>query len=383
MQAAFDAVIVGGGIQGLSLAYHLTRLGMAGVCLVEARTLGSGSSGRSATIIGHGFPAEEDLALTRLSFAAVERFRDEMEADPGYEPIGCLLLAGPEEAGGLRRRHAVLRGMGVACALVAGEEILRLTPALDLAGIEAALYVPGDGNLDPHSMMQAYARQARRAGAALMEEVRATGLIVRGGRVVGVETTAGPIGAGCVVNAAGFRAREVAEWAGMRLPITNLKRHIFVTGPVAAYAGPIPFTYEAGVAWYMRREGPGLILGMGAVESDEEDPQVDWSFLDAVIEQSLRRAPALADAGVKTAWAGLRPVTPDDHPILGEAAGLAGFYNDCGWGGHGVMHAPAAGQALAELIVRGRAGSVDLEPYRAERFNHKSHSPSGRGLTGH
>jgi len=369
VKAAFDAVIVGGGIQGLSLAYHLTRLGMAGVCLVEARTLGSGSSGRSATIIGHGFPAEEDLALTRLSFAAVERFQAELEAGPGFEPIGCLLLAGPEEAAGLRRRHAVLQGMGVACALPAGEEILRLTPALDLAGIEAALYVPGDGNLDPHSMMQAYARQARRAGAVLMEEVRATGLVVRAGRVAGVETTAGPIAAPRVVNAAGFRAREVAEWAGMRLPITNLKRHIFVTGPVAAYARPIPFTYEAGVAWYMRREGPGLILGMGAVESDEEDPQVDWSFLDAVIEQSLRRAPALADAGVKTAWAGLRPVTPDDHPILGEAAGLAGFYNDCGWGGHGVMHAPAAGQALAELIVRGRAEAVDLGPYRAERFS--------------
>lgn len=368
MKTTFDAVIIGGGIQGLSLAYHLTRLGLTDVCLVEARTLGSGSSGRSATIIGHGFPVEEDLPLTRLSFAAVERFGAELGADPGYEPIGCLLLAGPQEAAGLRRRCAVLREMGVECDLPAGDDVLRLTPALDLDGIEAALYLPRDGNLDPHSMMQAYAHQARRAGAVLAEEVRATGLIVRGGRVAGVETTAGPIATPCAVNAAGFRAREVAGWAGMRLPIANLKRHIFVTGPVAAYSRPIPFTYEAGVAWYMRREGPGLILGMGAVESDEEDPQVDWSFLDAVIEQSLRRAPALADAGVKTAWAGLRPVTPDDRPILGEAAGLGGFYNDCGWGGHGVMHAPAAGQALAELIARGRAEALDLAPYRAERF---------------
>jgi sarcosine oxidase subunit beta len=242
-------------------------------------------------------------------------------------------------------------------------------PALNLDGIEAGLHLPRDGNLDPHSMMEAYAHQARRRGVELVEEVRATGLQVRGGRVVGVETTGGPIATPCVVNAAGFRAREVAGWAGMRLPITNLKRHIFVTGPVEAYARPIPFTYEVGVSWYMRREGPGLILGMGAVESDEEDPQVDWSFLDEVIEQSLRRAPALADAGVKTAWAGLRPVTPDDHPILGAASHLGGFYNDCGWGGHGVMHAPAAGLALAELIARGKAEAFDLGPYRAERFD--------------
>jgi sarcosine oxidase subunit beta len=363
-----SVVIIGGGIQGLSLAYHLTRLGVPGVRLVEARTLGSGSSGRSATIIGHGFPAEEDLALTRLSFAAVGRFAEELGADPGYEPIGCLLLAGPGEAPGLRRRHALLQRLGVDSALLTGDDILRLTPALNLDGIETALHVPRDGSIDPHSMMQAYAHHARRCGAVLAEKVRATGLQIQNGRVAGVETTVGPISTPCVVNAAGFRAREVASWAGMSLPITNLKRHIFVTGPVAAYAQPIPFTYEAGVAWYMRREGPGLILGMGAVESDEEDPQVDWSFLDEVIEQSMHRAPALADAGAKTAWAGLRPVTPDDHPILGEASHLCGFYSDCGWGGHGVMHAPAAGQALAELIAHGQAGALDLAPYRAERF---------------
>ena len=368
MTTTASVVIIGGGIQGLSLAYHLTRLGVPGVRLVEARTLGSGSSGRSATIIGHGFPAEEDLALTRLSFAAVGRFAEELGADPGYEPIGCLLLAGPGEAPGLRRRHALLQRLGVDSALLTGDDILRLTPALNLDGIEAALHVPRDGNIDPHSMMQAYAHHARRCGAVLAEKVRATGLQIQNGRVAGVETTVGPISTPCVVNAAGFRAREVASWAGMSLPITNLKRHIFVTGPVAAYAQPIPFTYEAGVAWYMRREGPGLILGMGAVESDEEDPQVDWSFLDEVIEQSMHRAPALADAGAKTAWAGLRPVTPDDHPILGEASHLCGFYSDCGWGGHGVMHAPAAGQALAELIAHGQAGALDLAPYRAERF---------------
>jgi chitodextrinase len=190
----------------------------------------------------------------------------------------------------------------------------------------------------------------------------------QGDRVVGVETTAGNIPTPCVVNAAGFRGRQVASWAGMDLPITNLKRHIFCTGPVPAYSGSIPFTYEVELPWYMRREGPGLLIGMGGVESDEEDPAVDWSFLDVAIEHSLHRAPLLEKAGVKTGWAGLRPCTPDDDPILGPAPHLRGFYNDCGWGGHGIMHSPAGGLLLAEWIVDGKPSTLDASLFGAGRF---------------
>jgi sarcosine oxidase subunit beta len=216
--------------------------------------------------------------------------------------------------------------------------------------------------------MMAYASRARLLGVELVEEVRAMGLQIQGGRVVGVETTAGSISTPCVVNAAGFRAREVASWAGMDLPITNLKRHIFCTGPVPAYSASFPFTYEVELPWYMRREGPGLLIGMGGVESDEEDPAVDWSYLDLVIEHSLHRAPLLEQAGVKTGWAGLRPCTPDDDPILGPASHLRGFYNDCGWGGHGIMHSPAGGLILSEWIVDGRPSTLDASLFGAERF---------------
>jgi sarcosine oxidase, subunit beta len=237
-----DIVIIGGGIQGLSLAYHLAVRGQKDVCLLEMNTLGSGSSGRSAAVIGHAFPSENCLPLLRASFAAIKRFPDELGADPGYEPIGCLLLAGAEGAPALRRRQALLAELGIDSQLVDQQAISRLTPGLNLAGIEIGWYNAQEGCIDPHSIMMAYAGQARRLGVELVEGVRATGLEIQGGRVSGVQTTAGRVATPCVVNAAGFQARRVAAWAGMDLPITNVKRHIFCTGPVAGSERTFPFT---------------------------------------------------------------------------------------------------------------------------------------------
>jgi sarcosine oxidase subunit beta len=368
MKNCAEIVIIGGGIQGLALAYYLTRQGASDVCLLEMNSLGSGSSGRSAAIIGYAFTSENCLPLLALSFDAFLRFEEELGTDPGYDPIGSLLLAGPEQAAGLRRRHALLREMGVESHLLDAGDIPALTPGLNLEDIEVALYEPGVACIDPHLIMMAYARQARGDGARLIEGVRATGLEIDGDRLTGVRTTAGLIATPCVVNAAGFCGRQVAAWAGMDLPITNLKRHIFCTGSVAAYPQPFPFTYEVHPTWYIRREGPGLLIGMGASPSDEEDPQVDWKFLDQVIEHSLHRAPVLEEAGVKSGWAGLRPITPDEDPILGPETELKGFWNDSGWGGQGIMLAPAGGMMMAEWILEGAPRAAGAGPFTAQRF---------------
>jgi sarcosine oxidase subunit beta len=331
--------------------------------------LGSGSSGRSASLITFASPPDVCLPLTELSFAALLRFQEELGGDPGYDPIGCLRLAGGQGALHLHRHHKLLQRRGIESYWVDRETINDLTPGLNLEDIRAGLYVPRDGNIEPHAILMAYAQRARRLGVQIAQRVRATGLEINGDRLRGVQTTAGFVAAPRAVNAAGFRAREVGVWAGMVLPIRNMKRHIFVTGPVALYSGTIPFTYEYEVEWYIRREGPGLLIGMGAVESDEEDPQVDWSFLDEVGAHTMHRAPALADAEIRSGWAGLRHMTPDDCPVLGQAPHLPGFFNDCGWNGHGVMHAPAGGLLLAELILDGQATSADVSPFRVERFD--------------
>ncbi|MBN1318905.1 MAG: FAD-binding oxidoreductase [Anaerolineales bacterium] len=350
MKNRAEVIIIGGGIQGISLAYHLAERGLTDICLLEMDMLGSGSSGKSASVICHAFQSEISLPLTRWSFEALMRFEQEIGVSPGYEPIGCLLIGGSQGMVELRRRHQLLQGTWIENRLVDLKEIGRLIPGLNLAGIEGGLYLPQDGGLDPHSIMMGYASQARRRGVRFEEGVEALNLIQENGRVRGVLTTAGSIEAKWVVNAAGSRARDVGSWAGLDLPIRNCKRHILVTGAVEGFFHPIPFTYEWEKGWYLRREGPGFLIGMGVLERAWDDVRVEPSFIEELIDYASFRAPALEDAGLMTTWASLRPLTPDDDPILGPTPQLAGFINDCGWGGHGVMNAPAAGMALAELI---------------------------------
>jgi sarcosine oxidase subunit beta len=375
MQESADVVIIGGGIQGLSLAYYLASLGVTDVCLIEMGMLGSGSSGLSASVIGHAFQSDRMLPLTHWSFDALLRFQDEVGADPGYDPIGVLILVGKAQGAATTRRHHTLESLGVQSIMLPPEDIARLTPALNLTAIEFAHYLPLDGCLDAHMMMMGYADRAREKGVRILEDVEATCLRITGDRITAVETTAGTIAAGWVVNAAGARARQVATWAGIDLPITNLKRHIMVTGPVAQYDRSIPFTYDAEQSWYMRREGPGLLMGMGAQPVAWDDLRVDPTMLEAIIDYAVYRAPAVEEAGLKTSWAGLRPMPPDEDPILGRVAHLVNYVNDCGWGGIGVMNAPAAGRALAELIATGAALSVDIGPFVAERFVQTEDSP--------
>jgi sarcosine oxidase subunit beta len=216
-------------------------------------------------------------------------------------------------------------------------------------------------------VIQAYARSARRAGVELNEQIQATGIDLEKGRVAAVTTTEGRISTGLVVNAAGARAREVGLWGGLDLPINNFKRHIFVTGPFPEIPDDTPFVEDMGPEWYFRKEGPGILMGMGKEGSTSDEPLLDWEFQDSLIEAAVKRVPILAGARILRGWAGLRPLTPDDLPILGYAPGLQGFVNCCGWGGHGVMHAPVGGRLIAELIADGRT-SMNLSPYRLERF---------------
>lgn len=368
MRSTAGVVIIGGGIIGTSIAYHLTRRGVRDVVLVEAEMVGSGSSGRSAAMILLQMSREQTIRMSQESFKEYLNFQDTFEVDIGYRPIGYLNLATPSVAAELRAQVALQRRLGVPTEILSPAEIARLIPALNVTDIELGSICWQDGVIDPHSVMQAYIKHARRFGAEINERVEATGIALESNRVVGAQTTAGDIATPLVVNAAGARAAQVGAWVGLALPIKNFKRTIFITDRFDEIPEPTPFVMDLAVEWYFRKEGKGILLGMGVEESTTFEPQLEWEFLDTMIQHALHRAPILADARVMRGWAGLRSLTPDDYPILGRAPRVEGFINACGWGGHGVMHAPIAGQLVAELIVDGATTTMNSEPFQLSRF---------------
>jgi sarcosine oxidase subunit beta len=229
-----------------------------------------------------------------------------------------------------------------------------------------------DGEIDPHSVMQTYVQRARQRGVEINEQVEATGIQIAKGRVVGVQTKAGLIVASTVINAAGARAAQVASWVGVNLPIKNFKRTIFITDRFDEIPASMPFVMDLSVEWYFRKERQGILLGMGTEESTAFEPKFEWDYLTTITQHALHRAPILAQARVMRGCAGLRSLTPDDYPILGQVPQVEGFINCCGWGGHGVMHAPMAGKLVAELVADGQATTLGIEPFALSRFGSNS-----------
>jgi len=367
-----EVVVIGAGIQGTSVAYHLARRGMTDVVVVEMGTIGSGSSGRSAAMLVHHTFSRTHWDLLRISLAAYRRFEEELEVDPGLRSIGRLRLVTHRLA--TETPYTEPRaGYGSTCEVLDTSQIDALVPGLFLEDVAFGLYNPEDAVLDPHAVYRGYASWARRQGVEICEGVKAICVQIRSGQVVGVVTSDGVISAPRLVNAAGPWAREVGTWAGLDLPIANFKRHIFFVTPPPPppFDAERPFLQDLDLEWYCRREGPGLIIGIGNSPSDPGDTMIDRSLLPEVVERILHRAPTMAEARITNGWVGLRSLTPDDDPIVGEAATIGGLFNCCGWGGHGVMHAPAGGLLTAELITDGRATSADVAGFRLERFAHR------------
>ncbi len=369
MSRAGAIVIIGGGVVGCSIAYHLARRGAGDVVVLEQGTIGSGSSGRAVGGVRQQFSTPVCVEMSRLSLEAFRRFAAEMGADPGFEACGYLLVtARPDEMAAFERNVAMQRALGVDVRTVTPVEIAALHPWLRVEDLVGGTFCPSDGVAGPAEVTAAFGRRARELGVRIHERCRVTGVRLDAGRVAMVETEAGSVAADALVVAAGAWSGRIGRWLGVEIPVRPLKREVFVSEPLPDHPPGTPMVIEPDRSWYCRREGPGVLMAGGLGPLDSFDTHLDWANLAAAAERAVCRMPRLADAAFTRGWAGSLDMTPDGNAILGRVGALDGIFVAAGFSGHGFMHSPATGRLMAELILDGEARSLDIAPLGLDRF---------------
>jgi sarcosine oxidase subunit beta len=372
MSQTADVVIVGAGIMGVSTAYHLARLGVRRVVVLERDTVCSGSTALASGGIRHQYANRLGVELTTHSIVTYERFEDEFGVDPNFRQHGYLILvATDEELATARRRVALQQGLGVTVELLDPAATRALCPYLETDDLRGATYTPRDGYADPYLCTTAIAARARDLGVVIEQQREVSGFIRRGDRVTGVTSATGSVAAGAVVIATGAWSGVVGTLAGVDIPVRPHRRHTFMTAPfpTARIPAATPFIIDPHQSFSLRREGPGLLFGHGRRdEPDSFATDVDRTLEPRVVERAVHRAPALADAALMRAWAGLYEMTPDQTGIVSAVPGVAGLHVIAGFSGHGFMHGPIAGRLMAEMLVHGRAVTMDASALDLARF---------------
>jgi sarcosine oxidase, subunit beta len=367
-----DVVVVGGGVVGASAAYHLAAAGAGRVLVLErADHLAAGSTGACAGGFRFQFSSAINVRLSQASVPMITGFTQEHGLPLDVVQDGYLFLVRGEELWrhflAANELHASL---GVEAEVLTPEEAASVAPGIATEDLVGATFGPRDGIADPSGLTQGYATLARGSGAEIEFGVEVEVVRTGGDRVLGVDTSDGPIDAGVVVNAAGPWAGVLAATAGVDLPLEPIPRHVLVTGPFDGAPERRTLVIEAVTSFYFHREGAGVLMGMGgASERASFETATDESFIaEELLPTAVRVFPPLEAASVGHSWVGLYEMTPDRHPIIGEAPGVAGFYLANGFSGHGFQHAPVVGKLLAELIVGGAATTVDISSLGLDRF---------------
>jgi sarcosine oxidase, subunit beta len=371
-----EVVIVGGGVIGASVAYHLAARGCRDVLVVErgARP-GEGSTGRATGGFRAQFSTAVNVKLSLLSREKLLRFGDETGVDPGFEQRGYLFLARrADELEALHAAQELQHANGLAEARrVSREEVRSLNPAVEPSAHDGGVFCPSDGFIRPLEILRGYTEAAARLGVRFEYGAGVEGFRTGArGRVEALRAGGGDIAAGRVVNAAGAWAGRLAAMAGVALPVEPLRRQVAVTRPCDLLPEEMPMTVFVEDGFHLRvRERSVMLLWPDEPRaSDAFDTSFEEDWLAEVVRRAHERVPCLRSAAIERArcWAGLYEMSPDRHAILGAAPGVENFYLANGSSGHGVMHAPALGQLLAEIILDGAASSMDVRALRPTRF---------------
>jgi sarcosine oxidase subunit beta len=367
-----DVIIIGAGVHGASLAFHLAHRGLK-VLVLEKRFVAAGATGRSSGLVRMHYDVPQDTQLAWLSFQYFRDWKNRVGGECGFTRTGFLQLVAPEDVYLLKANVAMHRAIGVPVDLIGADEVRKLAPSFLTDDIELAAYEPESGYAMPSDTAASLLNAARTRGAQLMQDCVVTGITVHAGKVRGVMTAHGEQAAPIVVNAAGPWAGALNGMVGLDLPL-NTWRHdtMFIRRPQGF--GPAHLTViDAANEMYFRPEGDLTLVGLEDGNPLGESPDTDTDharpgFVERGIERLSRRIPSIEHGSLHSAHGGYDGITPDQHPLLG-AAGPEGFYLDCGFSGTGFKTAPAVGLCMSELILDGASKSVDLSVYMPDRFS--------------
>ena len=372
MRSAVDVVVIGAGVVGASVAYHLKELDPnLHVVVLEARAFpGTGETSKATGGVRLQFGTEANIRLSQLSLPYFQEFHERFGMDPGFRQHGYLFLtASPDRWESLQRQTELQRLCGVPTQQLAPDDIATLHPAVRVDDLIGGTYCPLDGSLDPHTVVQGFLTRFRDLGGEVVTDCPVTGLSTLDGSTWQVQTPEQIWTGQAVVLAAGPWTREVAAYAGVDVPVFPYQRQVFVVQRPPAAPSTAPLTVDVDTGWYAHTHGYEVLLG-GTDKDDRPglEATVDWDRFTRVHEATVRRMPILVDAKVVRAYAGARSLSPDHHPILGPVPERQGLYVACGFSGHGVMHSPAVGLLLAEWIVFGTPRTWDATGLTLERF---------------
>jgi sarcosine oxidase subunit beta len=370
-----DVVIIGGGIVGSSIAWHLTHAGCKNVLVIERESSqGKGSTGKSMGGVRAQFSTPVNIQMSLYSIPFYARFEEVVGHPADYRPQGYLFLATKDShLAYLRDNFARQQKLGLTTArLLPAEEIRAMLPQLRSDDILGGSFCSTDGFVDPYSVMNGFMVSAIEHGATLWKKTEVTDLTIDVQGAFRVETTRDPVSTRTVVNAAGAWSAQIAKYLGVDLPVEPLRRMLVPSEPFSDFPHSSPMVIDMSTGFHFRPEGRGFLL---AWNDPEETPgyKTDFepSFIEKILLHAADRVPAFENLPInpKRAWAGLYEMTPDHHCILGPIAGVPGFLLANGFSGHGVMHSPATGKILADLILQGKTNVVDdVSVLAFERF---------------
>ncbi|MCQ6250044.1 NAD(P)/FAD-dependent oxidoreductase [Streptomyces malaysiensis] len=368
--ASADVVIIGGGVMGVSIAFHLAEAGVTNIVVVERGDLGRGSSGKPIGGVRAQFSDPLNIELGSRSLRAFEEFPHRPGADIRFDTVGYLFLLDSErQASDFAAGVGLQNSLDVPSRMIGPEDAQRLCPYLSTDGLVAAAYSPADGHARPGLVVQGYAAAAARAGVTIATRTAVRGMDTAGDRVVAVHTSHGRIACSAVICAAGAWSARIGDMVGVHLPVRPVKRQLAFTAPLAPPAPRIPFTIDFSSTAYFHNSDDGLLLGLadpGQAEGFDTTWTPEWLELFRTVAR--HRAPALADMETAGGWAGLYEVTPDHNALIGRSGELPNFLYAAGFSGHGFLQTPAVGEVVRDLYLE-REPFTDVSPLSADRFH--------------